>query len=127
MALESADENLCLVNVSAQRGRFAPEGGCPAVRAGDTVTFEPRQLAGHFLQLIAQRADQLHGLGGIAFIHGGIVASLASSCRRNGPGREDSQRPCPCVEQLRKLSLDPPSLIDDGAGVFMWKVPSELG
>ena len=31
---------------------------------------------GHFVQLIAQRADQFHGLGGIAFIHAGIVAPL---------------------------------------------------
>ena len=65
---------------SARSGRFAPDGGrCPAVRAADTLTLEPRQLAGHFVQLIPQRADQLHGLGGVMFIHGGIVASLASS------------------------------------------------
>jgi len=38
---------------------------------------------GHFVQLIAQRADQFHGLGGIAFMHGGIVAPLVMFCQRN--------------------------------------------
>ena len=38
---------------------------------------KPRQPAGHFVQLIAQRADQLHGLRGIMLIHGGIVAFAA--------------------------------------------------
>ncbi len=72
------------MNVSPQRRRFAPDGGCPAVRAAGILTFEPRQLAGHSVQLIAQRAHQLNGLGGIAFVHGRIVASPASSRERNG-------------------------------------------
>jgi hypothetical protein len=35
------------------------------------------------VQSIAQRAEQLRGLGGIAFIHGRIAASLALSRKRN--------------------------------------------
>jgi hypothetical protein len=50
------------------------------------VAFKPRQLAGHFVELVAQRADQFHGLGGIMFVHGGIVASLVSSRRGNDRG-----------------------------------------
>jgi hypothetical protein len=42
------------------------------------------------VKLIAQRAHQLDGLGGVALIHGGIVASLASFRRRNGLGSDDS-------------------------------------
>jgi hypothetical protein len=59
-ALEAVNESLCLVDVSPQRSRFAADGRCPAVRAGDTLTYKPRQLAGHFVPLIAQRADHLH-------------------------------------------------------------------
>jgi hypothetical protein len=43
------------------------------------LTFKPYQLVGHFVQLIAQRADKLGGLGGIAFIHGESIARLALS------------------------------------------------
>jgi hypothetical protein len=89
-ALQPVNQKLCFVNVSPQRSRFAPDGRCSAIRAGDILTFKPRQLAGHFVQLIAQRADQLHGLGGIASIHGGSVARLALSQTRNGPGRSQS-------------------------------------
>ena len=32
------------------------------------LMFEPHQPVAHRLQLLAQRADQLHGLGGIACI-----------------------------------------------------------
>jgi hypothetical protein len=49
------------------------------------LTFEPRQLAGHRVHLIAQRAHQRHSLGGIVIVHGGIVASAASPRERNGP------------------------------------------
>jgi hypothetical protein len=38
-----------------------------------------RKLAGHFEQLIVQRADKLGGLWGIASIHTGGVAQLALS------------------------------------------------
>jgi hypothetical protein len=43
------------------------------------LTFEPHRLVGHFVQLTAQPADKLGGLGGIAFVHGGSVARLALS------------------------------------------------
>ena len=69
MAFQPVNENLCLADVSSQRRRFAPDGRCPAIRAGGILPFEPHQPAGHFVELLAQRADQLHGLGGIAFIH----------------------------------------------------------
>ena len=84
-ALWPVNEKLCLVNVYAQRSRFAPDGQWPAARVGDKLTFKPRPPVGHFVRLITQRADQLHSLGDIVFIHGGIVVSLASSRRRNGP------------------------------------------
>jgi hypothetical protein len=52
------------------------------------LTVEPRQLVRHLMQLIPQRADQLHGLGGINFIHAGMVAPLAAFRRVNGSGRD---------------------------------------
>jgi hypothetical protein len=55
------------------------------------LTFKPRQLAGHCVQLIAQRAHQLDGLGDIMFIHDGIVASLAAPGRRNESARPGEQ------------------------------------
>ena len=88
-ALQPVNENLGLVDVSPQRGCFRPDGRRPAVGAGDILTVEPRQLVRHLVQLIAQRADQLHGLGGIDFIHAGMVAPLTSFCRRNGSGRDN--------------------------------------
>jgi len=48
-ALSPIDEDLCLVYVSPQLSRFAPDGRCAAVRAGDILTFEPHQLLGHFV------------------------------------------------------------------------------
>ena len=67
------------MNVSPQGSRFAADsGGCPAVRAGDALTFEPRQPAGHCVQLIAQRADQLHGLGGSLIIRYGAIVTFAA-------------------------------------------------
>ena len=53
------------------------------------LTFHPQQLVGRSVHLTAQCTDQLDGLGGIAFIHEGIVASLALSRKRNGQGREE--------------------------------------
>jgi hypothetical protein len=73
-ALQPVNENLGLVDVSPQRGCFRPDGRRPAVGAGDILTVEPRQLVRHLVQLIAQRADQLHGLGDIDFNHAGMVA-----------------------------------------------------
>jgi hypothetical protein len=77
--LEPVNETPCLVNVSPQGSCLIPDGRWPAVLAGGTVAFKPRQLAGHVVELVTQRADQFHGLGGILSIHFGIVASLASS------------------------------------------------
>jgi hypothetical protein len=39
-ALYPIDENLCLSDVSAQRGCFQPHRGCSAVRAGDILSSE---------------------------------------------------------------------------------------
>jgi len=64
-ALYPVYENLCLVNFSPQRSRFAPDGLSPAARAGDIFTFEPHQLMGHLVHLTAQRTEQLDGLGDI--------------------------------------------------------------
>ena len=79
--LEPLNETLCLVNVSPQGSCFVPGGRSPGVPAGRTVAFKPRQLAGHVVQLVTQRAHQFHSLGGIMLIHRGIVAPLASSRR----------------------------------------------
>jgi hypothetical protein len=38
-----------------------PQGGC---FQPDTPVFQPSQLTGHLVELMAQRADQLHGLVG---------------------------------------------------------------
>jgi hypothetical protein len=40
-ALQPVNENLCLLNVSAQRGCFNPHRACPAVPAGDILTLDP--------------------------------------------------------------------------------------
>jgi hypothetical protein len=53
-----------------------PHGGC--FQPG-TPVFQPSQLTGHFVHHITQSPHQLHGLGGIAFIHGRSVARLALS------------------------------------------------
>jgi hypothetical protein len=65
--------------VSAGRGCFHPHRACPAVRAGDVLSFHPGQLGGHLVQLMPQRADQLHGLGRLVIAHGTIVASATGS------------------------------------------------
>jgi hypothetical protein len=61
-ALQPIDENLCLSDVSAQSGCLQPHRGCSAVPAGDILAFDPSQLGGHLVQLVTQRADQLHSL-----------------------------------------------------------------
>ena len=86
--LEPLNETLCLVNVSPQGSCFVPGGRSPGVPAGRTVAFKPRQLAGHVVQLVAQRAHQFHSLGGIMLIHRGIVASPASSRAGKRLGRD---------------------------------------
>jgi hypothetical protein len=63
---------LRFVDVSPQCGCFQPYCLCLAVIS----TFKPRQPVRHFIDCIAQCADQLHGLGIIAFTHHqGIVSS----------------------------------------------------
>jgi hypothetical protein len=47
------------------------------------LAFDPGQLVGHLVQLMAQRADQLHSLGGIAVTHDEIGPSLLSSTQAN--------------------------------------------
>jgi hypothetical protein len=42
--------------------------------AGETLAFDPHQPAGHFVQSLAQCADQLRGLGRITLIHEGNMA-----------------------------------------------------
>jgi hypothetical protein len=56
-----------LDDVSPQCGCFQPYCLCPA--AGGISTFKPRQPVRHFMDCIAQCADQQHGLGIIAFTH----------------------------------------------------------
>jgi hypothetical protein len=73
---------LCLLDVSVQRGCFHAHRACAPVPAGDILAFHPGQLGGHLVQLMAQRADQLHGLGGIAVPHEEMVAPHRPSRRR---------------------------------------------
>ncbi|OBA69125.1 hypothetical protein A5641_16275 [Mycobacterium sp. 1554424.7] len=49
---------------------------CGCFRATTPVLL-PSELAGHFVDHIAQSPDQRRGLGGIAFTHRGIVALMA--------------------------------------------------
>ena len=63
--------------MSRRSAAAEPDGRCPAVGATGILTVEPRQLVGHLVELIAQSADQLHRLGRVDFVHGGIVAPLA--------------------------------------------------
>ena len=76
-----------------------------------------RKLAGHFEQLIVQRADKLGGLWGIASIHTGGVAQLAFPKLRNGssvhdplnttktPGHRSPTSGRPAAKAGRKLSV----------------------
>lgn len=57
--LQPPDVHLCFVDIEPQGGRFQPR----------TPVFQPRQLAGHFVERVVQGPDQLHGLGGIAVTH----------------------------------------------------------
>jgi hypothetical protein len=52
-AVEPIDENLCLSDVSAQRGCFQPHRACSAVPAGDILAFHTAQPGGHLAQLTA--------------------------------------------------------------------------
>jgi hypothetical protein len=90
-ALQSVNENLGLANVSPQRSRLAPDGRCAAVRAGGILTFEPYQPAGHFVQLIAQRADQVQGLGDVACIHERIGSRYSVRGRQRGHGQHPDE------------------------------------
>ena len=60
---QTVDVGLGLVDFSSQRGAF-PLG-----------IFQPAQPADRVIAHIAQSPDQLIGLGGIAFLHRGSVAS----------------------------------------------------
>jgi hypothetical protein len=43
---------LCLSDVSAQRGCFKPHRACSAIPAGDILAVDPGQLVGHLAQLM---------------------------------------------------------------------------
>jgi conjugal transfer/entry exclusion protein len=52
------------------------------------MAFHPGQLAAHRVQLMAQRADQLQGLGGIGIPHDEMVASHWPSRRQTFDSHE---------------------------------------
>jgi hypothetical protein len=62
------------VYVSARCGGLHPHRACPAVPAGDILAFHPGSLGGHLVELMAQRADQLHGLSNLVRAHRTMVA-----------------------------------------------------
>jgi hypothetical protein len=82
-ALYPVDEDFCLLHVSAQRGCFHPHRASPAVPAGDILAFYPGQLFGRLVQLMAQRADQLHSLGSLTVTHDANIASSLSFAEAN--------------------------------------------
>ena len=59
-------------------GGLQPHRACPAVPA-KTLAFHPGQLGGHFVQLMAQRTDQLQRLGNLVASDDEMVALGARS------------------------------------------------
>ena len=68
---EPVTQNLCLVDLSAQRRRFQAHRACPGVSGSGVLAFDRGELAGHLVQLLAPGADEMDGLGASPVSHSG--------------------------------------------------------
>src|SRR6201996_9028501 len=74
-ALQSLDERLSFLDISPQCGRVQPPRRRPALfHVGDILALDLGQLGGQLVELVPQRANQLHGLGRLGCTHREIIA-----------------------------------------------------